>query len=144
MQHGQASSKTENPLRPLTARGIRAIEQVAQTAIQHNLPSISYIYHSGKLRAQQTAEVFAEHYHGSPTLSPSEGLQPNDDPTIWIQKLVKSPSADIMLIGHLPHLQKLAAILLGKDSIEFQNAGLVHLERNSKGKWNKKEILLPD
>ena len=145
MQHGKATPKTIDPLRPLTSSGVRAIIHVTQKANQREwaLPLISHIYHSGKLRALQTAEVFVEHYHGSPTISRGEGLQPNDGPSTWLQKLAESSLSVIMLIGHLPHLQKLAAILLGKDLIEFRNAGLVYLERNAKGEWKKIDVVLP-
>lgn len=44
-----------------------------------------------------------------------------------------------MLIGHLPHLNKLASTLMtgdkNKEIIKFRNVGVVCLERDEQGKW---------
>jgi phosphohistidine phosphatase len=39
-----------------------------------------------------------------------DGLAPNDDPTTWVQRIASEP-ADLMLVGHLPHLGWLASVL---------------------------------
>ncbi len=53
-----------------------------------------------------------------------------------------------MLVGHLPHLSKLAGLLLtGSPDIEpikFRMAGVLCLERDVKGKWALLWMLTPE
>jgi phosphohistidine phosphatase len=65
-----------------------------------------------------------------------DGLAPNDDPTTWVQRIASEP-ADLMLVGHLPHLRPLASVLLtcesSRELIGFQQGGLVALDREDAG-----------
>jgi phosphohistidine phosphatase len=46
-----------------------------------------------------------------------DGLNPNDDPTIWLKRLEEIDN--IMLVGHLPHLSKLTSLLIfGSQEVE--------------------------
>jgi phosphohistidine phosphatase len=56
MQHGQATTETEDPERPLTDAGRAAVQRVAKRARAADV-RISGCLHSGKLRAEQTAQV---------------------------------------------------------------------------------------
>ena len=56
VRHGTAQDSNVNIDRPLTDEGINEIEQVAKRLSSEKL-SISQIYHSGILRAMQTAEI---------------------------------------------------------------------------------------
>jgi phosphohistidine phosphatase len=56
MQHGEARAKEEDPDRPLTDAGQATVERVAQRAAGLGL-RVDAIYHSGILRARQTAEI---------------------------------------------------------------------------------------
>ena len=66
----------------------------------------------------------------------SDGLAPNDDPTTWVRRLA-AETGDVMLVGHLPHLARLASSLLTDDSdrqvVAFQQGGLVGLEGTDAG-----------
>ncbi len=70
---------------------------------------VDAIHHSGKLRAQQTAEIFSEHLDAQAV--PATGLAPNDD-VAEIAKSIESEPGGIMLVGHLPFLERLAALLI--------------------------------
>ena len=70
---------------------------------------IAEIRHSGKLRAQQTAEIFAEFLGVQAQATP--GLAPKDD-VVGIAGEIESEEGDIMLVGHLPFLEQLAALLI--------------------------------
>ena len=65
-----------------------------------------------------------------------DDLAPNDDPTTWVQRIASEP-ADLMLVGHLPHLGPLASVLLtcesSRELIGFQPGGLVALDREDAG-----------
>jgi broad specificity phosphatase PhoE len=59
IQHGEAKSKQEDPERPLTAKGAENIKKTASFFKQ--LPKrLDLIWHSGKKRAEQTAEILDE------------------------------------------------------------------------------------
>ena len=71
---------------------------------------IDYLWHSGKKRAEQTAEILKGAISVK-TLSAHDGLGPNDDVKTFEKKIV-SVGGDIMVVGHLPFLSKLASLLL--------------------------------
>jgi phosphohistidine phosphatase len=55
---------------------------------------------------------------------------------------------NIMLVGHLPHLGKLASLLLCGDEnaglISFRMGGALCLERDGAGKWSVQWMIIPD
>lgn len=60
VQHGEAKRKEEDPSRPLTNKGIKDAEKVAKYISKLEVKA-KKIFHSGKLRAKQTAEIYAKH-----------------------------------------------------------------------------------
>jgi phosphohistidine phosphatase len=82
---------------------------------------VSAIYHSGILRAKQTAEILAEHIAVA-TVVELSGLRPDDDPAI-VKAEVDAANDSILLVGHLPCLSRLAGLLINGDperpSVEF-------------------------
>lgn len=77
--------------------------------------------------SEQTAWVLAEYLHPDKGVAESDGLNPMDEPEIWAERL-SSVQEDIMLVGHLPHLGRLAALLVcgNKDRkvVNFKTAGI--------------------
>lgn len=131
IQHGEAKSEKEDPERGLTDKGIEDVKRVARFVSSLNM-HISQIFHSGKKRASQTAEILAEHLKPEKGITVSDGLAPLDDPRIWFERL-SSKREDIALVGHLPHLERLASLLLcgdaGRKMINFRMGGMVCLKR---------------
>jgi phosphohistidine phosphatase len=136
VQHGDALSKDEDPSRPLSDKGRQNVGRMA-AFLARTRPAISRVVHSGKVRAMQTALVFAE------TLGPGrmveeaiEGLAPEDSPTL-VADVVNDWTEDTMLVGHLPHLARLAGLLLTGDTdetvVHFQPGTVVCLERGENG-----------
>jgi phosphohistidine phosphatase len=107
---------------------------------------IEAVLHSGKLRARQTAEVLAERLQPSPSVAELAGLLPNDDPQDVLGALARQPRS-CLLVGHLPHLDRLASLLLIGDParrvIGFRMGGLVSLVRDDAG-WQVRWILTPE
>ena len=62
MQHGQATTETEDSERPLTDAGRAAVQRVAERARAADV-RISGCLHSGKLRAEQTAQLLVTEVH---------------------------------------------------------------------------------
>lgn len=136
-QHGLAKDESEDAERPLSDQGREDVARVAGFLSLFEKPRPSRVVHSGKLRAAQTAEMFAESWGGLP-VEQALDLAPNADPSAWSAHLA-SINADVMLVGHLPHLQRLAGLLLSgeteREVIRFRNAGAVCLEKSENG-WS--------
>jgi phosphohistidine phosphatase len=129
VRHGEAVTDLEDPRRPLSPEGRRQVERVAERARQAGADP-RHIFHSGKLRARETAAILAR------TLFPDDdsidlraisGLSPDDDPASAAE-LVSVMEEDVMLVGHLPHLPRLVGRLTGQ-AVSFSTATMVCLER---------------
>lgn len=144
VQHGEAKRKEEDPARPLTEKGRSEVERVGRFLARIGV-RVDRILHSGKLRAAQTAELMAKYVKPMERIEAVDGLDPLADPRIWAERLDKSEH-DLMLVGHLPHLKRLASLLLtGRDDLEivrFRYAGVVCLEKD--GRWGILWIIRPD
>jgi phosphohistidine phosphatase len=130
MQHGEAAAEADDPARPLTDAGRAAVSRVAARAQAAGV-SIDRFWHSGKLRAEQTAQILAAALGAAPTEA-RDGLAPNDPVAPIAEWLRDQTDVDsLALVGHLPFLDRLAALLVADDQdaqvIAFQNAGLVAL-----------------
>jgi phosphohistidine phosphatase len=143
VQHGQAKAEDEDPERPLTTDGAEDVARVARRAIEQLGVRPHQVVHSGKTRARQTAEVWARLLDVDG--EQSDALAPNDDATVWVGRIADE-NADLMLVGHLPHLARLATLLLtgavDPPIIQFQQGGLVALERSDAG-WMVGVVLPP-
>lgn len=144
VQHGEAKSEEEDPERPLTEKGKEEAGAVARKLAEADV-KVEHIYHSPKLRAMQTADIFTTRLQSHAT--EIDGLKPMDDPKIAFE-FVESKAKEgesIMLVGHLPHLSKLASLLLtGKEEpvISFRMGAAVCLAKEDR--WQVKWILPPE
>jgi len=113
VQHGEAKAEAEDPARPLTDRGREEVRRVARHAAAVKL-QVAEIRHSGRLRARLTAEILAEHLSPPGGTREIEGLGPTDDPG-KARREIEAAQDSVMLVGHLPHLSRLASSLLAGD-----------------------------
>ncbi len=145
VQHGEAKTEEEDPERPLTERGKETAEQVAAWAASAGL-KVDQIRHSGKRRAEETAFIFAGHLEVAEGVKVVSGLAPNDD-VHPVAEALERGSGSVMLVGHLPFLNRLAGRLLLNDPdralIRFYMGGLVCLVRQEK-KWAVACLVPPD
>lgn len=136
-QHGLAEDESVDSARPLSAQGREDVARVAGFLSLFEKPRPCRILHSGKLRAEQTAAMFAEGW-GSLTVEAADDLDPHADPSCWSAQL-EAMHDDVMLVGHLPHLQCLAGLLLTGDTlvepVHFRNGGVVCLEKREQ-EWS--------
>ena len=145
-QHALAKSKEEDPLRGITAQGRVETERMARyfSGLE---PRIDQIWHSEKLRARETAEIFAELLSASDRLLEKAFLAPFDDAALAKEAFPKAASggaaAALLIVGHMPHLSKLAAKLLGAEVIRFRNSGIVALEQAGPD-WQLVWMFTPD
>jgi phosphohistidine phosphatase len=146
VQHGKAASEEEDPARPLTELGRRETQRMADFVRPLGL-NVDQLWHSGKTRAKQTAEIYADALTVADGPTARKGLKPNDNVTPLRDEL-GATSDDTMIVGHMPFVSRLAALLLtGYESppvVTFVNAGLVCLERTGDNRWQVEWIITPD
>ena len=146
VQHAQAKSEQEDIDRHLSEKGLSDIRKVSSFLSHQKELHINIIFHSGKTRTKQTAEVLAEYLNLKQNVKEIYGLKPMDDPKIWIDRLNEF-SENIMLVGHLPHLKQLTNFLLcgnsEKNIIDFQMGGVLCLERDETNNWILKWNIVP-
>jgi phosphohistidine phosphatase len=137
VHHGDAVGPEVDPTRPLSTRGRVEADTLARQAAERGVkPAI--IWHSGKLRAKQTAEAFWRRCNPFSTIAAARGLQPADPPSWIIDTLAAQSRAPIMLIGHFPHMPRLLALLMTGNAdaapADFPMHGIVALEELN-GEW---------
>jgi len=131
VQHGLAVDKSDDEQRSLSNQGREDITRVGGFLSLFERPRPARIVHSDKLRSQQSADMFAEAW-GCSVVEKSSDLSPNAEPTVWASRLIEIHE-DMMLVGHFPHLPRLASLLLcgqaEREVVRFYHAGVVCLER---------------
>ena len=146
VQHGKAKSKDEDPDRHLTEGGLRETQIVAEFLKPLDL-HVEAVWHSGKPRAVQTAEVLASAIKTDAGLIQHKDLAPND-PVKPVIEEIKPAQRDLMIVGHLPFLSKLASELLtddeGMEAVAFKNSGIVCLAGDSDREWRLAWMVTPD
>lgn len=137
VQHGLAVSAEDDADRVLTGEGRAQTERAARWLKDHG-GHIDVIWHSGKARARQTAEIFAGQAGSNPKVEAIEGLKPNDAPTVVAERL-QGIAGNVMVVGHFPHLAKLASLLLcGAEErypVVLKNSAVLCLSPKNNGGW---------
>jgi len=146
VQHAMAVSKELDPDRPLTEEGLGDIQKVAAFVKPLNL-AVDSLWHSGKTRARQTAEILAKVITIENEMAAHDGLSPNDNVQV-IKESIISAGRDIMIVGHLPFMSKLASLLLtGSESsgtVAFRQGGVVCLSCENDDQWQIDWMITPE
>lgn len=146
VQHGEALPEEVDPDRHLSEKGAAEVEKVARFLRLLKLP-VAAVWHSGKPRAQQTAEVLAAALAKKPSVVRRDGLAPKD-PVGPVRAAVERSGKDLMIVGHLPLLEKLAASLVtgakSREVVAFRYSGVVCLENADDSGWKVAWMIVPD
>ena len=129
VHHGEALPPDVDAMRPLSPEGRAAVARLAEEARQRGVKP-DLVWHSGKLRARQTAEAFWRVCNPLAAFTAVRGLQP-DDPPSWMRDQLAGETRSILLAGHMPHLPALLRALRGGSSsspADFALHGVVALE----------------
>lgn len=131
VHHGDAIGPEIEPMRPLSGPGRAASARLAAAVAARGVrPEV--VWHSGKLRARQTAELFWRACNPLAALSAARGLQPTDPPRLLRERL-EEDNRSIVVVGHMPHLVRLLRALCGEPpdsaTADFPAHGCVALER---------------
>jgi phosphohistidine phosphatase len=143
VRHGESTSTLENPERPLAISGRQHAEHAASWL--HGCGyEVEEVVHSSKLRARQTAKIFGSRLglHAAHVREKS-GLKPHDDPAP-LTETIEIDRRSIMIVSHLPFLNRLASLMLTGDperlQFQFSDAGVVVLARVSSG-WRIEAVV---
>jgi phosphohistidine phosphatase len=146
MQHGEATPEEINPARPLTAKGRKDVQKVASLLKKSGIGPFP-VRHSGKTRAQETAEIIASPWGAQSQVQAKENLGPQDAVHPLVQE-ISGLESDLLVVGHLPFLGKLAsALLTGSESqslLSFRQGGIACLDRNEDRTWQVAWMVIPD
>ncbi len=146
IQHGEATTEEVDPSRPLTAKGRSDVQKIA-SFLKGVGVSPSLILHGGKTRARQTAEIIAAQLGPDCRVKEREGLAPNDPVKVLANELSEM-ATDLMIVGHLPFLGKLASLLIAgsesKNVVAFRQGGVVCLQRNEDQSWQVAWMVTPE
>lgn len=146
VQHGEAFSEEQNPQRPLTENGRSDSTKCAELLKRAGV-SVDSIWHSQKKRAIETAQIFHQILSAKQGLKQKQGFSPND-PVDKIFVEIQAQEQNIMIVGHLPFLAKLASMMLiGLDApqlVKFCMGGVVVLEKDAEGNWQIVFQVVPD
>ncbi len=144
IQHAKAKSEQEDPSRSLSEEGYKDIKKTALFMSRLHL-DIEMILHSSKLRAKQTAEILADILKIK-NCTETKGVAPLDEPEI-VADMIRDINKSIVIVGHLPHLSKLASLLLCGDKnrkiVSFKMGGVVCLQKEEDS-WLLKWMINPD
>jgi phosphohistidine phosphatase len=129
VQHGKCHSKEQDPHKGLSDLGRQQTERIATVAADYKVP-VSRVAHSGKLRAQQTAEIFVDALKPQNGMQAISGIAPLDDVASFAGSLTLDE--ELMLVGHLPFMEKMIAFLVtGQEQpaiFQMQNSGIVSID----------------
>ena len=128
---------------PLTESGIALVRRSANFAARLGV-RVAEIRHSDRLRAIQTAQEF-ERALGCPRKQVS-GLGPDDDINP-LRREAAGLQQNVMVVGHLPYLSRLAGALLAQDEsmpvVVFHPASLIRLDRRDDARWSLQLVMPP-
>ena len=146
VRHGEAVSEMGDPARPLSTVGRERAFRTAAWVGGLGL-SLDEVRHSGKLRARQTAEILAQRIGlEAGRVRAVAGLSPLDDVEAIAAEL-ESERTRVALVGHLPHLARLASRLLVGDperlGLVFPDAAAALIARGDGG-WHLLALVSPD
>ena len=146
IQHGEACTKEVDPERPLTEQGRVDIDRMAAFLNQSNI-TVDRVMHSGKLRAQQTAERLAEAIAPKTKLEISSLINPNDNPDAFDWQR-ESRDHDTLIVSHLPFLAKLISHLVIDDEnppiVSYTPGCVVCLELVDGANWQINWMIRPE
>lgn len=146
MQHGKPVPKEEDPDRPLSDQGRADVGRMAEFLKKSGV-EVAGAFHSGKTRARHTAEIMLSKLNPEIEAQKTAGLSPLDDVREMATQ-INAAQTDLLITGHLPHLGKLASLLVAGDEavpvVKFQQGGLVCLQKDEGGEWCVAWMVVPE
>lgn len=131
VRHGEAIPEHIDAQSPLSQKGREDILAMGHFLAKIS-PDVSHIFHSGLLRAQQTAEIIAKGIHFTSPLEHYAEMTPYDSVSSLAQH-INQASSNLLAVGHMPFLGLLVSRLVlsneNQEIIYFQKGTIVCLKR---------------
>ena len=135
VHHADALGPQVDAQRPLSTTGQAQAVRAAEAIRGHGFKPDA-IWHSGKLRARQTAEACWRIVNPLADFKMVRGLRPEDAEAI-IRDALLGETRDLLLVGHMPHLPALLSLLVAAPR-EFPPHGAVTLQSDDGGEtWRE-------
>lgn len=148
VRHADALAANSDEIRPLSPKGIDDTKRVGKFLKKINI-KVDSIYHSGLLRARQTAEILQHDLQLKCLLVKKDGLRPEDPVDVILTEIHKIDN-NLMIIGHMPHLSSLLSKMvigvLDPQIVDFKKGAIVCLEKDERLfriKWLLTPKLMP-
>jgi phosphohistidine phosphatase len=130
VHHSQAVGAEIDPQRPLSTEGRDHATRLAGRVKERGfVPAV--IWHSGKLRARQTAEAFLVACNPFAEFKMIRGVRPDDPPEI-LRDALMTETRDLIVAGHIPHLTAWLELVV-PSSAAFPLHGAVALQTDDDG-----------
>lgn len=146
VRHADAVQGADDHARPLSGLGKRQMRAVAALIRPLGL-TVAAIWHSGLVRAEQSARLLAPVVQSRDGVVERDGLAPLDKPR-HVASVLDDHDEDLMIVGHEPHLGKLACKLLtgsaGDDLLKIRKGSILCLNRDNDGKWRLEWMATPE
>ena len=133
VRHGKAEEGAIDYARKLSPAGARQIRALSGKLKEKNMQP-ARVFHSGLVRAEETAHLLAEGLGLKAPIESSTGLRPMDDVEFWMERLKRFREGDLMLVGHNPYMENLA-LELADEEVLFKTGGIVCLSNDKQGQW---------
>ncbi len=145
VRHCQANEAFIDNEKHLSPQGIEEAESIAGFLKPMNI-SVQHIFHSGKTRANETAEFLSTAVKSANGISKHTGINP-DDPVEDVIAELLSYNQDILIVGHLPFVENLASYLLKGDDtkcgLNFSTGSVMCLKKNEFDNWKLEWMISP-
>jgi phosphohistidine phosphatase len=139
-RHGEAVAAEINSERPLSQLGQQQVKWIGAQLHARGIV-VDKIYHSGIVRARQTAELLAPQVQAG-SISQLSGLRP-EDPVEPMEIAIADWTQPVMLVGHLPYMAYLLDTLtLHSAAVMFNPATVVCLAPAGRA-WTVEWVLHP-
>lgn len=146
VQHGDARTRDQDPERQLSDQGKADIARLAAWLRTQEI-EVTRIFHSGKTRARQTAELLGSVLETGGEICAVEGLGPNDRPDTFLKRL-QNIDDDILIASHLPFVARvLSQAVTGSPDQQpaaFRPGSIAVVERVENGTWVLNCFASPD
>ena len=103
IQHGLSLPEEKDAKRPLSPEGEEETQKIAEFLKARKI-KVDSIWHSSKLRAIQTAQIISK-FISCPEIRERNDLNPLDSVSKFLEE-IKSLNKNLMVVGHLPFLEK--------------------------------------
>ncbi|PCJ65382.1 MAG: phosphohistidine phosphatase SixA [Candidatus Hydrogenedentota bacterium] len=137
MRHGEAEHGRGDDARRLTANGVAQAESQGRMLKKLGWTGTE-VWHSRKVRAEETARHLAEAAGLAAVFHEQSGLLPEDD-VEDIASLLNEQVEDVIVVGHLPYMSYMASHLAAGNASssmwQFGTGAMLVLSRMGRGAW---------